>query len=66
MSSVRYMAGEPAKPWWNVALLGSEDAVQEYVEGKQDDTSDRDPDHDGPTDLFGNPIPAKPEQTKMF
>jgi hypothetical protein len=41
-----------------VALLGSEDAVQKYIEDKPDKKDESDPQHDGPTDLFGNPIPT--------
>jgi hypothetical protein len=49
-----------------VALLGGEDNVREYVEGKHDDTNRHEPEQNGPTDLFGNPLPTKPKQTKMF
>jgi hypothetical protein len=52
---------------WNdaVALLGSEDAVREYIEGKPDHPEE-DPEHPGSKDLFGNPIIEKPKQKKMF
>jgi methylase of polypeptide subunit release factors len=43
-----------------VALLGSEEAVREYVEGKKEQTKEE-AEHDGPTDLFGKPIPVKPK-----
>ena len=44
-----------------VALLGSEEAVQKYIEGKPDKPeagSEDDPVNNGPKDLFGNPIPT--------
>jgi hypothetical protein len=51
-----------------VALLGSEEAVREYVEGKKEQTSEAPdeeaPGKDGPTDLFGQPLPQK--QKKLF
>jgi hypothetical protein len=50
---------------WNdaVALLGSEDAVREYIEGKQEQpTEERQ--EDGRTDLFGEPLP--PKQGRLF
>jgi hypothetical protein len=51
-----------------VALLGSEEAVQEYVEGKKkqatEETDDEETGNDGPTDLFGQPMP--PKQGKLF
>jgi hypothetical protein len=55
------------KDCWNdaVALLGSEEAVRDYVEGTKDQ-SDEKVKYDGPTDLFGNPIPLKPKQGKLF
>ena len=40
-----------------VTLLGSEDAVQEYIEGKPDEPEEE-PEHTGPRDLFGAPIPT--------
>jgi len=46
-----------------VALLGSEKAVREYVEGKNDQAEER-PSEDEATDLFGQPFP--PEQQKLF
>jgi hypothetical protein len=51
-----------------VALLGTEKAVREYVEGKQEQATEE-PDNeesgkDGPTDLFGQPLP--PKQRKLF
>ena len=49
-----------------VALLGGEDAVRNYVEGKLNDTTEPEPTQDGPKDLFGNPMPVKPKQGKMF
>ena len=44
---------------WNdaVALLGSEDAVREYIEGKPDEPEEE-LEHTGPKDLFGDPIPT--------
>jgi hypothetical protein len=52
---------------WNdaVTLLGSEDAVREYIEGKPEEPEEE-PEHTGPKDLFGDPIPVKPKQKKMF
>jgi hypothetical protein len=45
-----------------VALLGSEEAVREYVEGdsKADNVGEGEPasEHTGPKDLFGSPIPT--------
>lgn len=53
-----------------VALLGSEEAVQKYIEGDTKaadaEESEAETNHDGPKDLFGNPIPVKPKQKKMF
>jgi hypothetical protein len=46
-----------------VALLGSEEAVRKYVEEKQD-TAAEPVKLNGPTDLFGNPLPSK--QRKLF
>ena len=48
-----------------VALLGSEEAVQDYVEGKKEQATEEEARHDGPTDLFGNP-PLPPKQGKLF
>ena len=45
-----------------VALLGSEDAVTKYVEGKS--TKKDDPKPTGPTDLFGDKLP--PKQGSLF
>lgn len=45
-----------------VALLGSEDAVREYVEGTKPKPDDEKPPR--PTDLFGDPLPLK--QGKLF
>jgi hypothetical protein len=51
-----------------VALLGSEEAVREYVEGKQEQATEKpgegESGEDGPTDLFGQPLP--PKQRKLF
>ena len=53
-----------------VALMGSEDAVRKYIEGdsKTDEVAEDDPaaEHTGPQDLFGNSIPVKPRQRRMF
>jgi hypothetical protein len=46
-----------------VALLGSEDAVREYIKGKYE-YSEGEPEEDGPTDLFGEPLP--PQQGRLF
>jgi hypothetical protein len=45
-----------------VTLLGSEEAVRQYVEGKEPKQEEEKP--DGPTDLFGRPVP--PTQRKLF
>ena len=46
------------------------EAVQKYIEGnsKSANADDDQPAQagDGPKDLFGNPIPVKPKQRKMF
>ena len=49
-----------------VALLGSNAAVQKYIEQKQEKPAEyKSPNnHNGPTDLFGNPLP--PKQGKLF
>ncbi len=53
---------------WNdaVALIGSEEAVQKYIEQKKEKPAEyKSPNnHNGPTDLFGNPLP--PKQGKLF
>jgi hypothetical protein len=50
-----------------VALLGSEEAVQKYIDGDiKPDEEETEANHTGPKDLFGNPIPVKPKQKKMF
>ena len=46
-----------------VALLGSEEAVQKYIEGKPEVAEEETP-QDGPKDLFGQPLP--PKQGKLF
>jgi hypothetical protein len=46
-----------------VALLGSEEAVRKYAEGKHEEPSEE-PRHDGPTNLFGEPLP--PKQGRLF
>jgi hypothetical protein len=46
-----------------VALLGSEEAVREYVEGKHDKNEEK-PKKDGGADLFGEPLP--PKQKRLF
>jgi hypothetical protein len=46
-----------------VALLGSEEAVRVYVEGKQEQ-ADKPPQDDGPKDLFGQAMP--PKQRRLF
>jgi hypothetical protein len=48
-----------------VALLGSENAVTAYIEGKKEQAEEIAP-QVGPTDLFGNPINVKSKQGKMF
>src|SRR5439155_10170157 len=46
-----------------VALLGSEDAVREYVEGKREQT-EKEPKPDREVDLYGQPLLAK--RGRMF
>lgn len=46
-----------------VALLGSEEAVRAYIEGKHEKAAEE-PHKSGPTDLFGEPLP--PTQRKLF
>jgi hypothetical protein len=46
-----------------VALLGSEDAVRDYVEGKHEQPAEE-PEEDGGSDLFGEPLP--PQQGRLF
>ena len=46
-----------------VALLGSEEAVREYVEGKKEQATEE-PSQDGATDLFGQRLP--PKQKRLF
>jgi hypothetical protein len=60
----KFLPTDPRFGWtwkdcWNdaVALLGSEEAVRDYVEGKKDQ-SQQEPTQEGPKDLFGNPIPT--------
>jgi len=48
-----------------VALLGSEDAVRRYVEGKQEEIA-KPQEEVGPKDLYGNPLPTKTKQPKLF
>jgi hypothetical protein len=53
-----------------VALLGSEDAVRKYIAGdsRTDEEAENEPstEHNGPRDLFGDPIPVKQKQRRMF
>ena len=57
-----------------VALLGSEEAVQAYIEGKIDPpeggevggSSPSGNNGGGSTDLFGNPVHEKPRQQRLF
>ena len=51
-----------------VALLGSGEAVEKYIAEKPEkESEDEDaPEQTGPKDLFGDPIPVKPKQRKMF
>jgi len=50
---------------WNdaVAVLGSEEAVRYYIEGKPEKNAKE---HTGSRDLFGDPIIEKPKQRKLF
>lgn len=68
-----FPADDPRHGWtWNhcwqdaQAVLGSEDAVRKYIEGNTEIVVDTEPEHKGGKDLFGNPIPVKPRQKKMF
>ena len=63
-----FLPDDPRHGWtWDhcwqdaLALLGSEQAVKDYVEGKQEKVEEA---HAGPKDLFGNPLP--PKQGKLF
>lgn len=47
-----------------VALLGSEQAVRDYVEGKQEKAEEKAVENDGAKDLFGHPLP--PKQGTLF
>ncbi|WLD13100.1 Eco57I restriction-modification methylase domain-containing protein [Planctellipticum variicoloris] len=52
-----------------VALLGSEEAVRKYIAGEPEPPeapAAAEPKRKGSKDLFGNPIPVKPKQKKMF
>jgi hypothetical protein len=49
-----------------VALLGSEQAVRDYIEGKHEKEKEKPAEVDGQKDLFGNPMPVKPKQKKLF
>ena len=62
---------DPCHGWtwddcWNdaVALLGSEEAVQEYLRCPQGNKEEVLEDT-APKDLFGNPLPVKPKQRKL-
>lgn len=48
-----------------VALLGSEDAVREYIEPKKEKPAEEDGQQNGPTDLLGNPTPGA-SQGRLF
>jgi hypothetical protein len=69
----KFLADDPRHGWtWDdcwkdaVALLGSEQAVQDYVDGKKQQADDK-PTEVGPTNLFGDPVPPpKPKQGKLF
>ena len=61
-------SGRPSRTWDDcrkdaVALLGSEDAVREYVEGKHEQPPEQH-EEDAPNDLFGEPLP--PKQRRLF
>jgi hypothetical protein len=49
-----------------VALLGSEQSVRDYIEGKHEEKKERPVEADGQKDLFGNPMPTKPKQNNLF
>ena len=68
-----FPADDPRHGWtWDdcrkdaIALLGSEEAVEEYIakatasgdEGDEEEEKEPDPNYSGPKDLFGNPIPT--------
>ena len=52
-----------ADPEDAVALLGSEQAVQDYIEGKTEQPKEE-ATEDGAKDLFGEPLP--PKQKRLF
>lgn len=67
---VEFGKDDPRHGWtWDhcwqdaVALLGSEEAVREYVEGKNEKVGEE-ASSDGPKDLFGQPLP--PVQQRLF
>jgi hypothetical protein len=54
-----------------VSLLGSEEAVELYLkdkpaESQAEESTSTAPTQNGPKDLFGDPVPVKPKQGKMF
>lgn len=61
-----------------ITLLGGEEALDAYItratakkanstdEGANDEKEEPDPNYNGSKDLFGNPIPQKPKQKKLF
>jgi hypothetical protein len=60
----KFLPDDPRHGWtWDdcwkdaVALLGSETAVQEYVEEKPEQST-QEPEKEVPTDLFGKPLPT--------
>jgi len=67
-----FLPTDPRHGWtWDhcwqdaVALLGSEQAVRDYMEGKKEEAVEETKD-DGSKDLFGDPIPEKAKQGKLF
>jgi hypothetical protein len=68
-----FSADDPRHGWtWDdcwkdaVALLGSEDAVRKYIAGEPAQPAEVKPEPTGAMDLFGNPIPVKPKQKRLF
>jgi hypothetical protein len=72
----KFTKNDPRHGWtWDdcqkdaIALLGSEEAVKAYIEGKpteSDPSNQNETAGDDGKDLFGNSVPAKPSQMKLF
>ena len=70
-----FPSDDPRHGWtwddcWNdaIALLGSKEAVEKYIAEETEEKSEGElaAEQTGPKDLFGDLIPVKPKQTKMF